>query len=172
MANIEIMYVDEGMSICDIHATTGIPKSTIRFRLKALGVLRSRTESIRLAAQSGKLGNGQRGKKREFTPEWCAKISESKRKAADLTAIGTSIKPNGYVEYTRGPNKGRGVHVVAMEQYIGRRLFSNECVHHKDEDKANNDIENLQLMTRAEHARHHALENLKNRERNEYGQFE
>lgn len=172
MNNIEKMYVELKKSIPEISSATGIPRSTIRFQLKALGALRSRAESVRLAGEAGRLGSGLRGKKREFTPEWCARISASKLKASELTAISVSLKPSGYVEYTRGPNKGRCVHVVAMEKTIGRRLFNNECVHHRDENKSNNEISNLQLMTKSEHARLHALINVKNRDRNKNGQFE
>jgi hypothetical protein len=42
-----------------------------------------------------------------------------------------------------------------MESILGRRLRSDEIVHHKDENKKNNEPGNLELMTRAEHARHH-----------------
>lgn len=43
-----------------------------------------------------------------------------------------------------------------MEQYIGRYLTSDEEVHHKDFDKTNDVIENLRLMTKAEHCALHA----------------
>lgn len=166
------MYVVLEMSIPEISKSTGISQSTIRFRLLKEGVLRNRTESIRLAAKHGKLGSGNRGKTRVLTADWKANISKGKLKNADETAKGVSLKPNGYMEYTRGEHKGRSVHVVTMEKYIGRRLFAFECVHHKDEDKQNNELENLQLMTRAEHARLHAIENLINRTRSNNGQFE
>jgi len=44
-----------------------------------------------------------------------------------------------------------------MEQHLGRRLETGEAVHHKDEDRANNDLSNLQLMTKGEHSRLHRL---------------
>jgi hypothetical protein len=44
-----------------------------------------------------------------------------------------------------------------MEQYLGRKLKSNEVVHHIDGDKFNNDLSNLQLMTREEHSRLHQI---------------
>ena len=39
-------------------------------------------------------------------------------------------------------------HRYVMEQYIGRKLTSEEIVHHLDEDKLNNNIENLEITTR------------------------
>lgn len=46
-------------------------------------------------------------------------------------------------------------HRLAMEQYLGRYLTDDEIVHHVDGNKNNNDISNLQVMTRAEHMRLH-----------------
>ncbi len=45
---------------------------------------------------------------------------------------------------------------VVMEQKIGRRLRPGEVVHHIDGDPANDDPENLALMTHVDHARMHA----------------
>lgn len=53
---------------------------------------------------------------------------------------------NGYVLY----------HRVVVENYLGRILEDNEVVHHKDGDKHNNTIENLEVMSANEHAHHHA----------------
>ena len=171
MENIVDMYIDCKMSIVEIHAVTKIPKSTIRYYLKKIGVLRSRTEGILLAKEKNKLGSGLRGKTRIFTDDHKKNISKGKLKHGEKYAVGISLKQNGYYEYTRGEHKGRLVHVVEIEKLIGRRLFSNEVVHHKDENKLNNNIENLQLMTRSDHAKHHGDINFKFRKRNEYGEF-
>lgn len=160
------MYLS-GMSIPDVSSKTNIPMSTLRFRFKKLGILRGRSDSIALAAKQGKLGGGNRGKKITFTDEWRDNISKSKTGVG----VGYSVKPSGYIEITMGENKGRLQHVVLMEAVIGRKLFSNECVHHIDHNKQNNSIENLQLMTRAEHSRLHALENNTNRSRDEKGRY-
>lgn len=49
-------------------------------------------------------------------------------------------------------------HVYVMYQTIGRKLRSNECVHHKDRNRKNNKVSNLQLMTQEEHRSLHSLE--------------
>ena len=155
------LYIDELQSIPQISNEMGVAQSTIRARLKECGLLRSRADAIRIARDQGRLGSGNRGKQRAFTAEWRSRLSESKRRAADKTAAGISAKKNGYVQITRGPNKGRGLHVVLKEAELGRRLLPGEVVHHDDENKHNNTPSNLVLMTRAEHARHHRLQEQK-----------
>jgi hypothetical protein len=46
-------------------------------------------------------------------------------------------------------------HILVMEAHIGRYLVDGEVVHHIDRDKSNNDLDNLQLMTRSEHSSYH-----------------
>lgn len=41
---------------------------------------------------------------------------------------------------------------------MGRLLLPGELVHHRDEDKTNNDISNLEVKTRAQHSREHQIE--------------
>jgi len=50
-------------------------------------------------------------------------------------------------------------HRLVMEKHIGRYLTDKELVHHKDGNTSNNDISNLQIMTRAEHNKHHMTGN-------------
>jgi len=160
------MYLS-GMSINEVSISTGVPRSTLRFRFNRAGILRTRSDGIRLAAKNGRLGSGNRGSKRVFTQEWKDNISKSKTGKG----IGITKKPSGYIEITMGEHKGRGQHVVVMEELIGRKLFANECVHHKDHNKENNEISNLEIMTRAEHSAYHAKDNLSNRKRNKKGEF-
>jgi hypothetical protein len=45
------------------------------------------------------------------------------------------------------------LHVIVFENRLGRKLLEDECIHHINGDKTNNDINNLALMTRSAHAR-------------------
>lgn len=159
MSSVNKVIIDRyasGESITDIASDTGIARSTLRFAFKRAGVLRSRADGVRNAAARGKMARtGPRG-------PWSSAVKERMREAAvrrwDGNSAGTTVKPSGYVEYTTGDSKGRSVHVVKMEQRIGRRLRADEVVHHIDGDRANNDVNNLALMTRSGHTRLHRRE--------------
>ena len=50
-----------------------------------------------------------------------------------------------------------GEHRLVVEKFIGRKLLPDEIVHHKDNDGRNNDISNLEIMSRSEHAKLHYI---------------
>lgn len=163
-----------GLSIPQVSAETGIPLSTLRFRFKKLGILRSREEAVKMAADDGRLGSGMRGKTRSFSDDHKENIRQSLLQHGEKNAKGTTLKPSGYVEYTRGPRKGKTVHVAVMEARLGRKLKSDEVVHHIDGDTQNNDENNLALCTRSGHARLHRFEDKlqgKSLKRNSKGQI-
>ena len=153
-----IISYSRGMSIPQASVAHGVTRSRLRYQLKKAGLLRSRCDGIERAAKEGRLGGGFRGKRRKFTSNHCRNISEGRQVWAKVNATGVTFKNNGYVEYTMGPNKGRGVHVVNMERRLGRPLKDDECVHHIDGDKHNNQDNNLALVTKSGHMRLHRRE--------------
>ena len=44
---------------------------------------------------------------------------------------------------------------MVMEEELGRKLLPGEIVHHKDENKRNNDKNNLELTCPKDHGKHH-----------------
>jgi len=46
-------------------------------------------------------------------------------------------------------------HQLVMEKFLGRYLKSEERIHHKDHDRQNNKIENLQLTNNVDHGKLH-----------------
>jgi len=46
-------------------------------------------------------------------------------------------------------------HRFIMEQHLGRRLLKSEIVHHKNQNRLDNRLKNLQVMTIGEHTAHH-----------------
>ena len=157
-------------SIPEICEKTGVARSTVRFRLMRYGALRSRGDGVRRAASKGRM-SANKGIKRTFTDEWKKNLSDSLLISRAISAKGTSLKPNGYIEITRGEHKGKSQHRVVMEEHLGRKLLTSEHVHHKDHDRSNNILSNLEVMTASEHAKHHANERMLRKRRDDAGRF-
>lgn len=80
--------------------------------------------------------------------------------------VGGRVKSNGYVAVRDGKNKYKYEHRLIIEKLIRRKLKSDEVVHHKNHNKLDNRISNLQVMTMADHARHHAAERAEDKANN------
>lgn len=96
--------------------------------------------------------------KRKNKHIFCCKECEAEfRKLNNTTSEwrgGHIGKTTGY-KYIRVNGKDIGEHILVMITHLGRPLEKNEVVHHIDGNKLNNSLENLQLMTRKEHAKLH-----------------
>lgn len=63
-----------------------------------------------------------------------------------------------YADFSKGSSmEGYAYeHRVVIEKSIGRKLSSDEHVHHKDENRLNNNLSNLEILSASEHSRLHA----------------
>ena len=70
---------------------------------------------------------------------------------------GCYISKDGYIIHCIN-GKDVPEHRIVMENHLGRKLKSEEIIHHIDKDHGNNNIDNLQIVTRSEHMKLHREE--------------
>jgi len=130
------MY-ESGMSTTEIAKEIGVDASNVYRVLVSRGVkMRSRSASVKNAYRRGR-GNFATGSD-------CTGWKGGEHIRADGRTI---INQDRSYKYRK-----------IMENHIGRPLTDNEVVHHRNHDVEDNRIENLQLMTKSEHAKLHAEE--------------
>lgn len=83
-------------------------------------------------------------KEKYHHPKYCSRYCYIPTKPME------SIAYDGYKVFN-----GKKVHRIIMENNIGRKLLTKEIVHHIDGNKLNNNIDNLQILTREEHNKIH-----------------
>lgn len=117
-----------------------------------------------------KMSEAKIGLKRD--EETKKKISESSKGENNCKWKGDSyINKQGYVIIETDEKEREVEHRYVMEKELGRKLDSDEIVHHVDENRLNNSISNLQIMSNIEHLQLHRELRRKKRKENNYGRY-
>lgn len=162
-------YIIKEKSMSQISKENNIPVGTVYNYLKKYNIKSRKnfTEHSKELISIAKKGSKPWNKGKHLNEEVKNKIRLAhKGKFKNNTEFGghKKIRKDGYIEvYNPSHNfasKDGYVleHRLVMEKCINRLLNKNEVVHHKNHNRQDNRIENLQLMTVSEHARLHMLE--------------
>ena len=85
-------------------------------------------------------------------------LRKSVKKSGKFLDCDGYIRVSGMYNHPRvGPGGYVYEHILVMEQNLGRFLVGDESIHHKDKNRSNNHIDNLQLTTYSEHGKIHSL---------------
>ena len=102
-------------------------------------------------------------KKRKFCSHECFSIYNRGQNNPNWGG-GLKHRPDGYIRNSR---TDRYIHREIIERYLGRKLKSNEIVHHVNGDTSDNRIENLRMTTNSDHRKYH----VRFQKRDEKGRF-
>jgi hypothetical protein len=100
-------------------------------------------------------GHGGRRFTSEYSPGRRFQNGEAGEKSHTWNG-GRGVTWRGYIRVNIGPYKRELEHRVVMERFLGRKLTKTEHVHHKNGDKTDNRLENLELLDESSHHKLHA----------------
>jgi len=100
-----------------------------------------------------KCANPSRGSHKENHPSW-----KGGRKVSDSGYVMIHLEPNDFFFPMTAAHGYVREHRLIMAKHLGRCLQSWEIVHHKNHDRADNRLENLQIATDMQHKQQTLLE--------------
>src|SRR4030042_2489592 len=136
------VYIEDERSMNNIAKEIGCAVGVLRDALKAMGIQTRNDKQVYAMQYRDKPRLGS------LAPNWNG---------------GRRISGAGYVyiykpEHPFADKRGTVFeHRLVMEEYLGRYLNCEEVGHHKDGNKENNAIENLEVLTKGEHLALHFL---------------
>ena len=163
------LYSIRGMPMHQVASEIGIATGTVYNYLKKYGIATREPHKGfcgKHHTDLAKIRIGQTHNGKVLSEETKRKISE----AQTTGGIGhKKRRKDGYV-YVYFPDHPKSTkdgyimeHDLVMECIIGRHLYDDEVVHHKNKIRDDNRKENLQLMTFKEHAAFHMKERYANK---------
>lgn len=126
---------NQGLTQAEIGERLGLAQTTVSKYMREAGIVARR--------------KGPRNQAKDRNPFW--------RGGRPLTRFGYRLAHDP--SHPRAHSHGYVLeHIKVAEQMLCRSLRPGEVVHHKNGVRTDNRPENLQVMTRAEHSRHHVTE--------------
>jgi len=113
------------------------------------------TEEIRRKLSASHMGVNTWTNGTHPTEETKRKMSEYNKNHPSNWKGGICATTNGYISMLVENGNRKLEHTLIIEQFLGRILLENEIVHHINNIKTDNRIENLQVMSRSEHIKLH-----------------
>lgn len=160
-------YLDEEKSMGEIAKELDVAVGSVYNYIKKYNI---KTRKYITEKSKQKISKANKGRKSVLKGTHLSEERKEKLRISKSKGIGKKELHNGYYriyfpDHPKSDSRGWILeHTLIMECYIGRWIKDNEVVHHKNEIKTDNRIENLQLMTRKEHSKYHRLKNRKDDE--------
>jgi len=131
-----VQLYQRGMSCQEVADETGYTRGAVARVIKKVGVVRSQADALKLAQDKGR---------------WASTYWKGRRYKTEKGYIMVRLKPDDFFYSMANKNGYVPEHRLVMAQHLGRCLHSWEIVHHKDGNKQNNALDNLQIVSDGGH---------------------